>query len=86
MTRRGFFGGLLGVTTICGQHNPASCEWVTGPFYITAASSYEEPDYYPPEVFVKIEHCRKCGIIRLPESLRGFTRRNLAEGKAEGGK
>jgi hypothetical protein len=55
-------------------------EWAQGPFYIKVASSYEEPEYYPPNALVKVEHCKKCGVLRLPEVLRGYVGKNLAEG------
>jgi hypothetical protein len=48
-----------------------------GPFWIKVASSYEEPVYYPPQGIVKVEHCVKCGILRLPEQFRKYIGPNL---------
>ena len=45
-------------------------EWVVGPFFISAADSYEEPTYYPPSALVRLDHCIKCGLIRLPKEMR----------------
>ena len=49
-----------------------------GPFYIMVARSYEEPDFYPPSSMFKVEHCVKCGLLRLPEPLRKYIGKNLS--------
>lgn len=51
--------------------DPAACDhhWVAGPFYVTACYGYECPRYYPPSALVPLEHCTKCGFVRLPLSL-----------------
>ena len=51
---------------------------VQGPFYIAAARTFEEPRYYPPQMLVRIEHCLKCGTLRLPEEFRPFHGENMA--------
>ena len=58
-------------TAIC-PHN-----WVSGPFYVMVAVTYEEPDYYPPQGMIPVEHCTLCGLIRLPEAYRQKVGRNL---------
>lgn len=60
---------------------PHEHEWVTGPFYVTVANSYEEPRYYPPAAMMKFEFCRWCGIMRIPDDLRAYTGPNIAAGK-----
>lgn len=45
-------------------------EWVLGPFYVKVAVTWEEPTYYPPQGLVNVEHCAKCGLLRLPESAK----------------
>ena len=52
-------------------------DWHTGPFYVMAAGNYEEPTYYPPSSLVRVEHCTKCGLLRLPAEMRSQTGRNL---------
>lgn len=52
-------------------------DWVNGPFYITVASTFDEPDFCPPSRLAKVEHCTKCGVIRLPEETRKKTGKNL---------
>ncbi len=73
MRRRGFFGSLLSfalpqvsVSTVPDTHAHV---WVKGPFYIQAAISLEEPGFYPPQGLMRTEHCRICGILRLPEDM-----------------
>lgn len=48
------------------------CEhkFISGPYWITCAGSREEPAYYPPQGVVPVEHCFKCGIIRLSPSFK----------------
>ena len=53
------------------------CKWHQSPFYVTVASTYEEPDYYPPSSMVRIETC-DCGLMRLPGDLGKRRRKNLA--------
>lgn len=58
---------------------PCTHEWVKGPFYIKVAVTYEEPRYYSPGGLVNIEHCKKCGVLRLPKDLWDKTGENLSE-------
>jgi len=53
--------------------------WHEGPFYLTVASTYEEPTYYPPSAVIGVETC-DCGAIRLPGKLGAQAGRNLAGG------
>jgi hypothetical protein len=55
--------------------------WSTGPFYIKAAHAYEEPQFYPPQGLVRVEHCVECGILRLPMDLWKHTGPNIAAGQ-----
>mgnify|MGYP001616546253 FL=1 len=74
MTRLAFIAGLV---SIFWPHRAEAldhlgADWVTGgPFYVTAAMTYEEPQYYSPGGLVKVEHCRHCGMLRLPRKLWG---------------
>ena len=56
-------------------------EWVQGPFYLKVAKTYEEPNFYPPNAMIRIEHCKKCGLIRLPPDLKEYDGENLSQGK-----
>lgn len=79
MTRFAFLAGLLGVfwPRRAEALDHAGAEWVLGPFYITVAVSQEEPTYYPPGGLVNVEHCRHCGMLRLPRELWNKTGRSL---------
>ena len=80
MFRRGLLPAIVGI----GLSSPATHEhsWHAGPFFITAARTFEEPDYYPPGSTVPVETC-DCGLIRLPATLAKMRGRNMAtsEGK-----
>ena len=58
---------------------PTLCphDWKSGPFYVMVAVAYEEPDYYPPQGMIPVEHCTLCGLIRLSEAYRQEVGRNL---------
>lgn len=65
--------------------NPhCSHDWVEGPFYVKVAVSYEEPKYYPPQGLVNVEHCTKCGLLRLPELTRKAKHKHLQARGGEG--
>lgn len=66
----------IAVPTIC---SPERHTWVSGPFYVKVAASAEEPNYYPPAGLVRIEHCTKCGLMRLPDDLRSHRSENLSQ-------
>lgn len=51
--------------------------WHLSPFYVTVASTYEEPRFYPPGGSVRIETC-DCGAMRLPDGLGKLTGENVA--------
>lgn len=53
---------LIHTRSICLHH------WVSGPFWISASKTYEEPTYYPPGALMPVEQCSRCGLLRLPES------------------
>ena len=52
-------------------------QWVAGPFYVPVAMSGEEPQYYPPQGLLPIEHCLTCGLLRLPKEYWTKTGINL---------
>lgn len=83
MTRLQFFLSLLGaaqVPKVSGDRVACAHTWIKGPFYVAAAETYEEPDYYPPSALVHVEHCSACGIIRLPEDMWGLNGANISAG------
>ena len=44
-------------------------DWILGPYYILAARAMNlEPILATPSLFVNIEHCQKCGVLRLDDS------------------
>lgn len=51
--------------------------FVAGPFFLMAANTLEEPTYYPPQAFMPVEHCFKCGALRLSENARRHVGPNL---------
>ncbi len=57
-----------------GLHN-----WSAGPFYISAARTTSEPQKEPPSGLVAVEHCTRCGTLRLPRDFRQFTGGNMGE-------
>lgn len=57
-------------------------EWVKGPFWIKAAITWEEPEYYAPQGIINIEHCVQCGLIRIPKDLKSKRGKNLRDGPA----
>ncbi len=59
--------------------NECEHEWTEGPFFIKAAVTYEEPRYYPPHGLYRIEHCKLCGFLRLPEGAREYDKANVHE-------
>jgi hypothetical protein len=63
---------------------PCPHNWTKGPFYITAAQTYEEPGYYPPSVLLRVEHCSLCGILRLPKDTWELNGDNMDEGHIQG--
>jgi hypothetical protein len=56
-------------------------DWVDGPFWVVTSVTWEEPEFYPPMGYTKVEHCTKCGTLRLPEGERKFNGKNKAAGK-----
>jgi hypothetical protein len=56
-------------------------DWVSGPYWVVTSVTMEEPEFYPPTGFDRLEHCTKCGTIRLPEAARKYTGKNKASGK-----
>jgi len=48
---------------------PCDHDWVQGPFYVKACWGFECPTYYPPAALIPVEHCTKCGLLRLPPGL-----------------
>lgn len=64
--RRGFIGGLFALVGLSAEQEHKH-DWKRGPFYLTAAKTYEEPGYYPPSTLLNVEHCIGCGLIRLPK-------------------
>ena len=83
MTRRAWLWLLaaLGWSAVAeaGEPNDVLHAWVTGPFWITAAATREEPRYYPPGTLVNIMHCTHCGLLRLPKDMRVKTGSNLRD-------
>ena len=71
MKRRGFLASflvpLLPSIGVAEHHH----RWVEGPFYLTVASTWEEPGYEPPRGLIKVEYCADCGILRIPMDLAG---------------
>ena len=48
-------------------------KWVKGPFNVMIPATDELAKYLvPPMAFYEVEHCTKCGTIRLPKELRLF--------------
>ena len=48
-------------------------DWVNGPFQVVILADNEGEKYIvPPMAFYKVEHCTKCGTLRLPTELREF--------------
>ena len=41
--------------------------WVDGPFWIVACGHCDEPMFYPLSAKVKVEHCTKCGLLRIKD-------------------
>lgn len=41
-------------------------DWQRGPFSISATADR----YWPPNLIIPVEHCRGCGLLRLPEGFR----------------
>lgn len=90
MTRKQFWFRLAGVAVPVAavradSETPAdeSCRdrhnWINGPFFISAARTLEEPRQRPPSGLVSVEHCTRCGAIRLPAAYRTFTGENMGE-------
>jgi len=57
-------------------------EWVKGPFWIKASITWEEPEYYPPQGLINLEHCVQCGLLRIPKDLRAKRGTHLRDGPA----
>jgi len=51
--------------------------WVDGPFYIYDAGTLEVSDHCPPSMLIKIQHCKRCGLLRLPPRLLKKCENNL---------
>ncbi len=50
--------------------NTCEHEFVSGPFYLLKSTSWEEPTFYSPSGTSPVEHCKKCGMLRLsPDAL-----------------
>ena len=65
LTRRGVLATIPTLALGGCQDRPQATkdlehDWVAGPFYVMAAGGA-----------ARVEHCRDCGILRLPESTRG---------------
>jgi len=48
-------------------------DFVRSEFYILFASSPEEPKYRHPSGYVNVFVCSKCGIVKIPELMMGYT-------------
>jgi len=64
LTRRGILATIFPTLALGGCQDRAATkdlqhDWVAGPFYLMAAGGA-----------ARVEHCRDCGLIRLPESTR----------------
>lgn len=46
-------------------------DMVAGPFYIMVARTFEEPTYFPPSSLIRAQPCTKCGVVRIPDELKG---------------
>ncbi len=70
-------GGVLAkeedVSTFWCDH-----ERVKGPYYVSAAVHPEETKYFAPHGMINIEHCIRCGLLRLPKKDREVTEPYLA--------
>lgn len=56
--------GIVGI--VVEQHmNTCIHEFVTSGLYLMRATSWEEPTFYPPSGTLPVEHCAKCGVLRL---------------------
>ena len=66
--------------TTCDEARGENHAWRLGPFYITAAGTSEEPTFYPPGALVQVEHCTRCGLLRLPDMMRLQTCGHLTGG------
>ncbi len=53
-------------------------EWVKGPYYVSAAIHPEETRYFSPHGAINIEHCIRCGLLRLSKKDRKVTEPYLA--------
>ena len=85
MRRLEFLGALVSAVTVRIRQVVKAedvHQWTQGPFYITAASTWEEPQFYPPQSLVLVEHCVTCGVLRLPKALWKYEGDNLAAGEA----
>lgn len=51
-------------------------EWKTGPFWIIGST---DMPHYSPSMLYRIEHCTKCGIMRLPRELWPQIGQNVQE-------
>lgn len=51
-------------------------EWVQGPFYVSAAHGTVGPDYFPYKL-TQVEHCIRCGLLRLPWKYRQQMGKNM---------
>lgn len=87
MNRRWFlqllgFSGASCTTSGGGDEHIMNCahSFTKGPFYVTVASSFEEPGFYPPSSLYPVQHCSQCGIIRLPKEVRELNSENIAAG------
>ena len=73
MTRRGLLGSPL-LAFLLGPI-PEQCDhsWVAGPFYIASAEGPEEAHYnFKPSGKINVEHCTKCGSMRIPKQWRRY--------------
>ncbi|SRR5581483_1310120 len=63
--------GLGAVPSSSEEEYGESCRhaWVQGPFHVSAAHGTLAPDYFPYKL-VELEHCIKCGLLRLPRKYR----------------
>jgi len=76
---------FLSIAVVATAEDCKDDEWVSGPFYIVVAISYEEPDYYPPQGYMPVELCPKNGMIRVPKGYWKETGRNLLGNKPKEG-
>lgn len=51
-------------TAVCNH------QWISGGFYAKACEVGDCPQLNPPTMTVRLEHCKICGIVRIPKIIR----------------